>query len=463
MDRTKSKSASTDEENSTKSNNNISDQKKRNVDVARWGIASTAKVNRHLLSAAPSSKVAKIVAVASRSQEKAEQYAKENNIPHAFGSYEAMFNSDLIDCVYVSVPNELHKSVTLAALRAKKHVLCEKPMTMTKKDAEEMFRAATENGVLLAEAVMTLHSGVVNKAKEIVHSGKIGKLLSMRGNWMIFGGPSSSGGALWGLGSYLTNMARFISNEEPTHVSCHCVKNWKGEGEPFKLNDDAAVVALAKFPTFVLTFEASSGGPLSSCFEILGDKGMITFESPFKPSPGASSLFLRIEKNPPEEIIVSDTELHSGEVQHLYQIELDEMSRKIFHPAVISRQKTFETSQQQQQEQQQKGSSSVEKSNNNNNDDDDDDDHDNMRQQEHEDRLSHLQQLNLKSNNKEDFLAATDFLLSSPSEIVGQHLLPTFSICGAAVLEKMQESMENGGALLAVGDLPIPRVNEKKK
>ena len=90
----------------------------------RWGLVSTARINRRVIPAIRMSERGDLVAVASRSLEKAEKYAAEWEIPQAFGSYDEMFKSGEVDAVYVSLPNELHAPMTIQALDAGLHVLC---------------------------------------------------------------------------------------------------------------------------------------------------------------------------------------------------------------------------------------------------------------------------------------------------------------------------------------------------
>src|SRR3989338_4922059 len=90
---------------------------------ARWGLVSTASVNRHIIAAAKNSTVGSVVAVASRTTETAEKYAETQNIPNYFSSYNAMLKSDDVDCVYVSLPNNSHTDIVIKAAENKKHIL----------------------------------------------------------------------------------------------------------------------------------------------------------------------------------------------------------------------------------------------------------------------------------------------------------------------------------------------------
>jgi D-xylose 1-dehydrogenase (NADP+, D-xylono-1,5-lactone-forming) len=123
----------------------------------RWGLVSTANINKRLIPAIRASRRGELVAVASRTAASAESYAQEWEIPRAFASYEAMLASDEVDAVYISLPNHLHAEWTIKALRAGKHVLCEKPFALSLNEVDGMIAAAQETGLVLAEAFMYRH------------------------------------------------------------------------------------------------------------------------------------------------------------------------------------------------------------------------------------------------------------------------------------------------------------------
>jgi xylose dehydrogenase (NAD/NADP) len=108
----------------------------------RWGILSTARINRNIIPALKASSRNSLAAVASRDLSKAEAYAREWNIPRAFGTYEALLASPDIDVIYNSLPNHLHAEWTIKAAQAGKHVLCEKPFALSLAEVDQMIAAA---------------------------------------------------------------------------------------------------------------------------------------------------------------------------------------------------------------------------------------------------------------------------------------------------------------------------------
>ncbi len=112
-----------------------------------WGIISTALINRLVIPPAQASPACDLIAVASRDQARAEEYAREWGIERAYGSYEALLDDPDVEAVYISLPNSLHCEWSIRALEAGKHVLCEKPMSRRAAEVEEAFDVADRTGV----------------------------------------------------------------------------------------------------------------------------------------------------------------------------------------------------------------------------------------------------------------------------------------------------------------------------
>ena len=143
--------------------------------TVRWGLLSTARINRRVIPAIRGSERGSLVAVASRTTETAQAYAAEWEIPRAFPSYEAMLDSDAVDAVYVSLPNHLHAEWTVRALRAGKHVLCEKPLALSLAEVDRMTDAARGTGRVLAEAFMYRHHPQTKTVGDWVRAGPAGR------------------------------------------------------------------------------------------------------------------------------------------------------------------------------------------------------------------------------------------------------------------------------------------------
>ena len=142
--------------------------------MTKWGLLSTARINDYIISAAHKSDRVQITAVASRDGPRAEAYARDNEIPRAFGSYEELLTDPDIDVVYIPIPNSMHVEWTVRALEAGKHVLCEKPLSRHAADVEKAFSIADRTGRLLMEAFMYRHNPQTSRVKELVQSGAVG-------------------------------------------------------------------------------------------------------------------------------------------------------------------------------------------------------------------------------------------------------------------------------------------------
>jgi D-xylose 1-dehydrogenase (NADP+, D-xylono-1,5-lactone-forming) len=244
----------------------------------RWGLMSTARINDALLGSGHG----EFVAVASRSPERAEAYAAEKGIPRAHGSYEALLADPDVDAVYVGLPNALHVPWTIRALRAGKHVLCEKPMSRRPAEVEEAFAVAEEQGLVLAEAFMWRHHPQLARARELVGSGAIGRLRLIRASFSFVLTDELDvrlqrdldGGALMDVGCYCVSGARALVGTEPERVQAEQVLG--GDGV------DVALAGVMRFGDGVLATVdcALTSGPRSE-LEAIGDAGSLLLRDPW--------------------------------------------------------------------------------------------------------------------------------------------------------------------------------------
>jgi predicted dehydrogenase len=173
----------------------------------------------------------RIVGVASRDVARTRTYAAAHGLATAFGSYDEMLRSDLVDAVYVAVPNSQHCEWTVRALESGKHVLCEKPLASNASEAAHMIAAADRTGRLLMEAHHSAFHPAYHRLREIVESGEIGnvervdvKFLSRvpQSNALRFS-YELGGGASMDVGCYAVRLARFVTGEEPSVVTAEAI------------------------------------------------------------------------------------------------------------------------------------------------------------------------------------------------------------------------------------------------
>src|SRR5262249_21093061 len=167
-----------------------------------------------------------IVAIASRSLAKAEQAAALLHIPHAYGSYETLLADPQIEAIYNPLPNHLHVPWSVKASQAGKHVLCEKPISLTVAEAKKLMEARDRAGVLIGEAFMVRTHPQWVRTRDLIRYGRIGDLKAITGVFSYFNRDPSNvrnvaewgGGGLMDIGCYPITTSRFIFGEEPTRV-----------------------------------------------------------------------------------------------------------------------------------------------------------------------------------------------------------------------------------------------------
>ncbi len=252
----------------------------------RWGILSTARINRSLIPPIRQSERSELVAVASRNLEKAQAYAQQWEIPVAYGSYEALLADPTIDAVYISLPNSLHCEWTVKAAAAGKHVLCEKPLVPTLAELDQIEAAAKANGVTVFEAFMYLHHPQTRALQTLVRDGKVGKV-QLINSWFSFYlppeqssnirlNPELAGGSLWDVGVYPNSMVIALLGAAPVEVWAQQTIGETGV--------EVTLIGQMRFADGAAAQIASSFRmPFRWGTEIIGDAGILTVPSPWKP------------------------------------------------------------------------------------------------------------------------------------------------------------------------------------
>jgi predicted dehydrogenase len=192
--------------------------------TVRFGILGCARIAPlALIRPARKADGAEVVAVGSRSRERAERYAKRHRIPRAYGSYDEVLADPNVNAVYVPLPNSLHQQWTIRALDAGKHVLCEKPLAGSEAEAKRMADAARGSNLVAMEAFHYRYHPLAQRIGTIVSSGELGELRQVEAELLvpvptpndIRWDPALAGGAAMDVGGYVVNMARFVAGDEP--------------------------------------------------------------------------------------------------------------------------------------------------------------------------------------------------------------------------------------------------------
>ncbi len=285
----------------------------------RWGLLSTARINRALLPPLRSSARNELTAVASRDLDRAQAYANERNIPRVFGSYEAMLADPDVDVIYNPLPNSMHTEWTIKAAQAGKHVLCEKPLANTVEEVDEITEAAKKAGVVVMEAFMYRHHPQTLKVKELVDEGAIGKLQLIRGSF-TFKMPadrendvrlnaSLGGGSIWDVGCYPISYARLIADAEPIEVF-----GWQITGANSSV--DESFFGQMRFPNNVYAqFDCGFRTPQRTNMELVGDQGNITVKLPF--TPKLNEEIIVTDDDEKRIITIPGEDLYLGEVENM--------------------------------------------------------------------------------------------------------------------------------------------------
>jgi predicted dehydrogenase len=241
------------------------------------------------------SPLSEVVAVASRDRAKAESYIAELGLTgkaRALGSYEELFNDPDVDAIYNPLPNHLHVPMTLAAAKAGKHVLCEKPIALNAKEAEQLRQIPP--GIVFYEAFMVRFHPQWARAREIIRSGELGELRAVRGTFTYYlTDPTNvrnqvdiGGGGIYDIGCYPITAARYMFDAEPLRAVSLV------DRDPTLKTDRLASALLDFGGGRQASFICSTQTNLGQSLEVLGTKGRLQLLVPFTPDPDTATAIL---------------------------------------------------------------------------------------------------------------------------------------------------------------------------
>jgi predicted dehydrogenase len=286
-------------------------------EAVRWGLLSTANINRKVLPGMRASDLVELVAVASRDGDRAAQYARENGIPRAHAGYEALLEDPDVEAVYISLPNDGHVPWSRRALEAGKHVLCEKPLTRRAAEVDALFDVAERAGRFLVEAFFWRHHPQTRRLAELVRDGAIGELRLMRA---VFSHDATrkpddvrlqgdlDGGALMDVGCYCISGMRLLAGE-PAAVTGQQVVG--GDGV------DVRFAGTLRWDGIVGTLDCGLDLPDRDELEVIGSEGTLFLDDPWHGR--ATGIELRRDR----------VEAIAVEAADSYQAEVEDLSRAI--------------------------------------------------------------------------------------------------------------------------------------
>jgi xylose dehydrogenase (NAD/NADP) len=249
--------------------------------AVNWGILSTADINQKLIPGAHESPKVKLLAVASRDKERAEEYARSWEIERAYGSYDELLADPEIEAVYIPLPNTMHVEWSIKALEAGKHVLCEKPMSRSAADVERAFETAEKDGRILSEAFMYRHNPQTRQLTQLVDDGAIGELRLIRAafSYGLYDAENIrlrtdvEGGSLMDVGCYCVSGSRLLGGE-PERVY--------GEARIGETGTDWVFTGTLRFPGDLLaTFDCGTGLVDRDELEAIGSEGSLFLDDPW--------------------------------------------------------------------------------------------------------------------------------------------------------------------------------------
>jgi predicted dehydrogenase len=296
--------------------------------VLRWGVLSTANINRKVVPGTTGADRCEVVAIASRDPEAAARGASEYGIPRSHGSYEALLADPEVDAVYNPLPNHLHAEWTIAAARAGKHVLCEKPLAMNAAEAERMVEACASAGVVLMEAFMYRLHPSWEGVRELVRSGRIGELRSVQSWFSYFNDDPSNirniaeagGGALYDIGCYTVNLSRMLFEAEPSMIQASMTFDET-------MGVDVLTSAILEFGRGVAAFTVTTRAETDQRVHVYGTQGRISVGIPFNiPPDRPTEVFLTSGGDPP---VAPDTETITFETADPYTVQAERFARAV--------------------------------------------------------------------------------------------------------------------------------------
>ena len=289
----------------------------------RWGLLSTARINRAVIPAIRGSARSELTAVASRTLDRAREYAAEWSIPRAIGSYETLVADPDIDVIYIPLPNHLHVEWTVRALEAGKHVLCEKPLALAVEDVDRIAAAAQRSGRAAAEAFMYRHHPLTQAVQTFVAGGRLGRITAYRGAFTfaltregdVRLDPSMGGGSLWDVGCYPLSYANLVAGTAPIDVF-----GWQRTSDR---GVDLEFFGMMRYADgSVAQFDSGFAGPFRAEMEIVGTGGALRIHRPFKTDERSRLEFIAATDEV-ETIAFAPDAAYGGEIADLEGAALD--------------------------------------------------------------------------------------------------------------------------------------------
>ncbi|GMN08723.1 Gfo/Idh/MocA family oxidoreductase [Croceitalea sp. MTPC9] len=253
----------------------------------RWGILGPGKIAQKFAEDLIQVSEAQLTAVASRNLQRAQEFANTYQVENVFDSYDSLFSSDVVDVIYIATPHTFHKELSIRAMRAGKHILCEKPLGINVREVAAMISVAKENNVFLMEALWSRFNPTIRRIKEITENGTIGELKYINADFAFYAmdRPKESrlfnldlaGGSILDIGIYPVFLAYLLLGK-PKRIES--ISNFNENGTEIQ----TSVIFQYKNAQAILSSSLGNDSRMSA--EVSGTKGSITLEPRFHETDG---------------------------------------------------------------------------------------------------------------------------------------------------------------------------------
>jgi predicted dehydrogenase len=294
----------------------------------RWGLLSTARINRLIIPAIRASARSEVTTVASRDLARARAYAAEWELPRAHGSYDALLADPEIDVVYIGLPNSLHVEWTVRALEAGKHVLCEKPMALEPDGIDRIADAVRRTGCAAAEGFMYRHQPLTHEVERTVATGRLGEIRGYKGAFTfpltrendVRLDPALGGGSLWDVGCYPVTYACLLAGAAPAEVF-----GWQ---QMSATGIDLEFAGMMRFASgAVAQFDCGFISPFRAEMEIVGRDASLRIVRPFRTDDRSELLLTR--RDTVERVPFPAARPFAGEIADVEAVVIDDRRQRV--------------------------------------------------------------------------------------------------------------------------------------
>ncbi|WP_312942740.1 Gfo/Idh/MocA family oxidoreductase [Oscillibacter sp.] len=316
--------------------------------VVRWGVLGCSGIGKsRTIPGMLAASNAEFYALAGRDEAKLKAYAEPFGPKKLYTDYQALLDDENVDAVYIPLPNAIHLEWVVKAAAAGKHILCEKPLALNESQVQEMFAAAEKHGVLLEEAYAFRHAQLVQKVKEIIDSGVIGKIRYLESKHSTFDTnrqgiryqKGMGGGAVFDVTCYNVSLVSYLLGADPTDMHVYC-------GFDAQTGVDTSDSVLLRYGQDVsaMLYAGLDAYP-RGCFSVLGETGRIDVDHKFN---SRGLCHIRVGKNAqPQNAeyineVVTD---YTVWVDDNYYLEVEQFGSAILSgaPLTISREESLRT------------------------------------------------------------------------------------------------------------------------